>query len=48
MTELWTLIRWMAEVVATGEIENDYFYMMPDDALEYLWEVGANLVAIFG
>lgn len=48
LTELWLLVRWMAETVVTSEIENEYFELMPQDALAFLYDVGQNLVAIFG
>ncbi len=48
MIPLWNILRWMAEVVVNGEIENEWFFEMPDEALEYMYELGQNLVAIFG
>jgi hypothetical protein len=48
MTELWLLIRWMAEVVVTGDIENVWFADMPDDTWEFMYEVGLGIVQLFG
>ena len=47
MTELWLLIKWLAEVVSTGEIENDWFAKFPDETWEYFYEVGQQILQLF-
>ena len=48
MTPLWLLMRWAAEVVVNGQVKNEWFYDIPAPARDYLFEVGQNILTLFG
>lgn len=47
MEALWLLIRWMAEVVSTGKIENSWFAELPSETWEFMFEVGEVIIQVF-
>lgn len=47
---LWTLIRWMADVVTTGDIENEWFVDMVNEfeyVVPFLIAVGKDIAGVF-
>jgi len=44
---LWLLIRWMADVVVTGDIDNQWFSEMPPKIISFMSDVGTDIIALF-
>lgn len=48
-TELWVVLRWMAETVHTGDYLNEWYYLLAqlDSVEQLLTAVGKQLALIF-